>query len=98
KEVIQMWQDGTVDAEGNVVVPGRFVLVTDDRRIRDFKGAALQDGELVGVRYSSATLDFDEKSPSWDGTDDANDPNRANNNTLRLEPGSSAGFALGGQL
>jgi hypothetical protein len=98
KEVVQMWQDGTVNAQGTVVAPGRFVLITDDARVGDFKGSALQDGELVGVRFSSATLDFDQKSPSWDGPADADDPDRANHNTLRLDPGGSAGFALGGRL
>ncbi len=35
-----------------------FVLVTDDRRITDFKGATLKDGKSFGYRLSSVGYDF----------------------------------------
>jgi hypothetical protein len=63
KEVIQMWQDGTLvtNANGYAVVdrPGRYVLVTDDQRIAQFQGATLRDGVAVGRRISSVGFDFD---------------------------------------
>ncbi|HXJ76335.1 MAG TPA: hypothetical protein VNM37_25980, partial [Candidatus Dormibacteraeota bacterium] len=59
--VIQMWQNGTstTNAEGFVVTdqPGRYVLLTDDALIPQYRGASLRDGVPVGRRIS--TLDFD---------------------------------------
>ncbi|HXJ56526.1 MAG TPA: hypothetical protein VNU68_07685 [Verrucomicrobiae bacterium] len=61
KEVIQMWQNGTstINAEGFVVTdqPGRYVLLTDEALIPQYRGASLRDGVPVGRRIS--TLDFD---------------------------------------
>jgi hypothetical protein len=59
KQVIQMWEDGTLNLDGTVSTPGRFVLLTDDRKIVDFQGAALRDGDQVGFRASTAAYDFD---------------------------------------
>jgi hypothetical protein len=59
KQVIQMWEDGTLNPDGTVATPGSFVLLTDDSRIVDFKGASLRDGDPVGFRVSSAAYDFD---------------------------------------
>ncbi len=65
KEVIQLWRDGSYVInptsglqEVDTNNPGRFVLITDDSRIVDFKGAALRDGEPMGRRISSAGIDF----------------------------------------
>lgn len=49
-----MWQDGTAEPP----TPGRYVLVTDDSKIPQFKGVALRDGELAGRRFSTVSYDF----------------------------------------
>lgn len=65
KEVIQMWKDGnSTNAGGGLVSSasaGRFVLLTEEALIPQFKGATLRDGELVGRRLSTASYD-------WEGT------------------------------
>src|SRR5262249_54041740 len=38
--------------------PGRFVLLTDDSLIPQFRGASLRDGTPVGRRLSTASFDF----------------------------------------
>ena len=64
KEVIKMWQDGVyapspVNPEFQVVdEPGRFVLLTRDELIPNFSGAAVREGQPVGIRYSTVTYDF----------------------------------------
>ena len=58
KQVIQMWQDGTLNGDGTLAESGRYVLVTRDEKIPDFKGVALRDGELAGRRISSVGFDF----------------------------------------
>jgi len=62
KQVTQMWQNGTTmaNAEGDqeVVEPGRYVLITDDRLIGSFAGATLRDGTPVGRRLSAVGYDF----------------------------------------
>lgn len=63
KEVIQMWKDGTYTAVNGsnvtTATAGRYVLVTDDSLIPQFKGVGLRDGELVGRRVSAIGFDFD---------------------------------------
>jgi hypothetical protein len=63
REVIQMFRNGTYtnNASGQKVVsqPGQYVLLTDDRLIPQFQGAASRDGVSVGRRISTATFDFD---------------------------------------
>ena len=64
KDVIQMWKDGTykpaLDGTNRVVdTPGRFVLITDDTLVSDYKGGAMRDGELVGRRVSAIGYDFE---------------------------------------
>jgi hypothetical protein len=63
KEVIQMWQNGTTtnDANGRAVMqqPGRYVLLTDDSLIPQYRGASLRDGVSVGRRISSVDFDFE---------------------------------------
>ena len=73
QKVLQMWQDGTYKEVPDVInpqrkvkvvdVPGRYVLVTDDRLIPEFKGAALRDGQPVGRRFSTAAFAFREPIP-----------------------------------
>jgi hypothetical protein len=63
REVIQMLQNGTVtnNAAGQSVLsqPGQAVLLTDDRLLPQYTGAALRDGTPVGRRLSTAAFDFD---------------------------------------
>jgi hypothetical protein len=63
KEVIQMWQNGTTtnDSNGRAVTdrPGRYVLLTDDSLIPQYRGASLRDGVPVGRRISSVDFDFE---------------------------------------
>lgn len=62
QKVLQRWQDGTLkpagDGSTNLVVdqPGRFVLLTDEARAAQFKGAGLRDGQEVGRRFSTAAF------------------------------------------
>jgi hypothetical protein len=62
KEVIQMWQNGTTtnDTQGRAVTdkPGRYVLLTDDSLLPEFRGASLRDGTSVGRRISTVDFDF----------------------------------------
>jgi hypothetical protein len=62
KDVVQMWQEATYTADelGRRVqqTPGRYVLLTDERLIPQYKGAALRDGEMVGRRLSTADFPF----------------------------------------
>jgi len=67
KEVIQMWKDGVLSPAGdgtNVVstTPGRYVLLTDDALVSQYKGVAIRDGEMVGRRISAIGFDFEEQS------------------------------------
>ena len=67
KEVIQMWKDGVLSPAGdgtNVIstTPGRYVLLTDDALVSQYKGVANRDGELVGRRISAIGFDFEEQS------------------------------------
>lgn len=58
KHAIQMWEDGTLNPDGTVAAPGRFVLVTDEQRISLYRGASLRDGDPVGFRVSTAAYAF----------------------------------------
>jgi hypothetical protein len=58
--VVQLWEEGTVNATGEVEVPGRFVLVTDPEKYSQYSGATLRDGEEVGRRVSTAAFGFKE--------------------------------------
>jgi hypothetical protein len=46
------------NGDQEVLEPGRYVLITDDRLIRAFAGAALRDGTSVGRRLSAIGYDF----------------------------------------
>jgi len=59
KEVIQMWQNGTLNPDKTVNTPGHFVLLSDDALVPTFQGASLRDGVPVGRRVSTAGYDFD---------------------------------------
>lgn len=62
KDVVQMWQEATYDFDElgrrTLLTPGRYVLLTDERLIPQYKGAALRDGEMVGRRLSTADFPF----------------------------------------
>ncbi|HMP89952.1 MAG TPA: hypothetical protein PJ991_07115 [Kiritimatiellia bacterium] len=67
KDVIQMWKDGILSPAGdgtNVVstTPGRYVLLTDETLVSQYKGVANRDGELVGRRVSAIGFDFEDQS------------------------------------
>lgn len=68
KEVIQMWKDGTLNPDGSVATPGRYVLLTDHTKIPTYQGVALRDGVPVGRRLSSAAFDFSGTSLNCDGS------------------------------
>ena len=61
QHVLLMWKDGTTN--GATIVPGRYVLVTDDRLADQFSGSTLRDGEQVGRRISSAAFAFRDPLP-----------------------------------
>ncbi len=62
KEVVQMVQSAT---ETNAA---RYILVTDDSKIWEFKGVALRDGSPVGYRVSTAAYDFDTNTENYDSS------------------------------
>lgn len=62
QQVTLMWLDGTTkpdpeDPNKEIVdEPGRYVLCTNDEYISLFSGAAIRDGQQVGVRISSSAF------------------------------------------
>jgi hypothetical protein len=74
KEVIQLWIEGTVvpDPETpgffKVDEPGHYVLVTRESLLSSFEGAALRDGEPVGLRVSTVGYDFPQEFLPMTGT------------------------------
>lgn len=69
KQVIVMHQDGTRNPDGTPRTNGRFVALTDDKLISNFKGVSQRSGADVGRRLSAIGFDY---SPSTDpafGTD-----------------------------
>ena len=77
QKVILMWKEGTLKPDPSdpgkqiVAEPGRFVLVTREDLISQFRGAALRDGQTVGRRISSPAFSFSEQVPmngNFDGT------------------------------
>lgn len=71
KDVIQMRKPAVLDADGAVTVPGRYVLLTDDTLIPNYKGVSLRDGEVVGRRMSTMAYDFDGTSLDMSGSLDS---------------------------
>ena len=69
QKVILMWKQGNLKPDPSdpskqiVAEPGRFVLVTKEDLISQFKGAALRDGQRVGRRISSPAFSFSEQVP-----------------------------------
>ena len=74
KEVFQLYEQGTKEPDPEnpgflrQASLGRYVLVTDEALISNFGGVQLRDGELVGIRVSSASYDFEGESLEMDGT------------------------------
>lgn len=58
-----MWRPGQTNRAGDVAIPGRYVLVTDERRTNGLVGSSLRDGKLVGRRFSSAAFTFRDPLP-----------------------------------
>jgi hypothetical protein len=87
KEIIQMWQNGTTtnNAEGLIVMdkPGRYVLLTDDTLIPQYRGASLRDGVPVGRRMSTLDFDFEGNMLAMTG---AFSPSGTTRCTIVLEP------------
>lgn len=73
KEVTQMWKEGTTRPDANdptfqvVDQPGRYVLLTDQSLIPNYKGPVLRDGSPVGLRLSTVAYDFPENHLSMTG-------------------------------
>ncbi len=61
QRVLQMWKPGQTNNASELIEPGRFVLLTDERLISSqYTGAALRDGKSVGRRFSTAAFGFRE--------------------------------------
>jgi hypothetical protein len=58
QRVLLMWKPGQTNGAGQVTVPGRFVLVSDERLMSQYQGSTLRDGKLVGRRFSTAAFSF----------------------------------------
>jgi len=64
QKVIQMWKNGTTKPDPTdptklvMDQPGRYVLLTDESLTANYTGAAVIDGQPVGMRLSSAALGF----------------------------------------
>ena len=93
KEVIQMWQNGTTtnDAQGRAVADkvGRYVLLTDDSLLPQYRGASLRDGVPVGRRISTVDFDFDGGTSNVLAMAGAFGIGNTARATLVLEPGTS---------
>lgn len=72
KQVIQMWQDGTLNPDGTLSTPGHYVLLTDDSLIPQYKGVGVRDSSLVGRRISAVGFDFSGNQTALTGTLDIN--------------------------
>lgn len=74
KEVIEMWEDGTMvpdpDNPGYLITdtPGRAVLLTNEDLIPEFTGVTTRDGVPVGIRLSTIAYDFPGETLEMDGT------------------------------
>jgi alpha-tubulin suppressor-like RCC1 family protein len=47
------------DRAATTETPGKFVLISDRRRLADFKGVGLRDGQRIGRRLSAVAFKFD---------------------------------------
>ena len=70
KQVIQMWQDGTLNPDGTLKTPGHYVLLTDDTLIPNYKGVGVRDSSLVGRRISAVGFDFPGEQTALTGSMD----------------------------
>jgi len=70
KQVIQMWEDGTLNPDGTLKTPGYYVLLTDDSLIPNYKGVGFRNSTLVGRRVSAVGFDFPGDSTPLSGTMD----------------------------
>lgn len=59
RQVTVMWKDGTTDLDGNVIEPGRSVLVTSAGNPSLFKAGARRDGREFSFRTTSTILHED---------------------------------------
>ncbi|MBI2567736.1 MAG: hypothetical protein HYV63_11955 [Candidatus Schekmanbacteria bacterium] len=64
REVTQLWKEAVTDAGGTVTEPGRLALITDPSLLTQsgYSGARLIDGEVVGQRISTMTIDFPDQA------------------------------------
>jgi hypothetical protein len=79
QHVVQMWQPGTnVPAHdgttNTTVIPGKYVLVANDARLREFQGSTLRDGQPAGRRFSTAAFSFREPLGMTQTTGDFGSP------------------------
>ena len=65
QRVFQLWKPGTYKPDPNdpnnsiVDEPGHFVLISDEKYLKQYSGSTIGDGAAVGRRYSSAAFGFD---------------------------------------
>ena len=63
QKVVLGWTNGVYATNNaglkNVLLPGCFVLLTDDSKISRFSGSVVRDGIVTGRRLSSAAFGFD---------------------------------------
>jgi hypothetical protein len=73
QKVTLMWKEGMTDTSGQVIDPGRYVLLaTDDPSVvSQFAGASLRDGKQIGRRISSAAFSFPDPLPMAGAFDDS---------------------------
>jgi hypothetical protein len=69
KQVIMMYRDGTVNADGTPATNGRYVALTRDDLIPDYKGVTQRDGAKVGRRMSAIGFDYSPSTDASYGTD-----------------------------
>ena len=85
-----MWQESTRtnDASGNLVVdrPGRFVLLTDDTLLPQFKGGVLRGGQAAGRRLSTVDYDFPTGSSNYLAMSGLFGPGQNAQCTITLDP------------
>ena len=74
QQVTLMWKNGVTDAAtGEVVEPGRYVILTGDDPglVSKFSGAAVRDNKSVGRRISTAAFAFGEPKAMTGAFDDS---------------------------
>ncbi|NVN90738.1 MAG: hypothetical protein HXX11_09035 [Desulfuromonadales bacterium] len=69
KQVIVMYRDGRRNLDGTPASNGKYVALTDDKLIPNYKGVAQKDGTAVGRRLSAIGFDYSPSTDASFGTD-----------------------------